>query len=590
MPCMLSFQPLAVENMEKYVRLKFREDETQVLVRDLESLCQAVRHEFGLHCQTFHLFYPDGESHPLTTLEALKNASDPVVRVIVDEPLPKTRSIAPASTNHGTPGEGGKTKERAIVTLKERWKIVEKKNGMQIHGIPTKITSLRDQEFGRLRISEIGESPIPGRYSPGKVLFLIGATGAGKTTLMSAMVNYVLGVKWEDDFRLRLMNTDEREEDPTSSQTDSITAYTIHPLAENENVMQTPSSITLVDTPGFLDTRGLKEDRTLIRHIHRFFTRCVDCLHRIGIVIPATTTRLTASQRFLYDQILSLFGQDVKNRFVLLSTFADHAEPPNLIAVMQSGISYRSSYQFNAGCLYSKSQGKSGMQELLWRMTMDNLQLLLKDLLSSDPIGLELTREVLVNREVLEKAIVRLQREVSLGLHNDVSRTPPLSGMSKLEDLKCRYEAIRQHRKRREAEKASMLQVAHDFKVKQLQVYNLLRRAHQSLQRLDEIALKRDPLTLVNFIDLLLQNEKNEKRPGWEVKVGALRNYRAAAFWMASLKTSGTDVDPFKHELGKLEAAGLKMVSSNDTESISLEFLDTPKGFLQSIRSLLSRK
>ena len=86
--------------MEKLVKLKFREDEAQVLVRDLESLRQAVRLEFGLHCQTFHLFHPDGESHPLTTFKALENASNPVVRVIVDEPLPRIRSIAPASTNN----------------------------------------------------------------------------------------------------------------------------------------------------------------------------------------------------------------------------------------------------------------------------------------------------------------------------------------------------------------------------------------------------------------------------------------------------------------------------------------------------------
>ena len=81
---------------------------------------------------------------------------------------------------------------------------------------------------------------------------LVGATGAGKSTLINGMVNYILGVDWEDDFRFKLI-ADEGGTSQAHSQTKTITAYTI-PHQQGSPFEHT---LTIVDTPGFGDTKGL---------------------------------------------------------------------------------------------------------------------------------------------------------------------------------------------------------------------------------------------------------------------------------------------------------------------------------------------
>ncbi|XP_039598930.1 verrucotoxin subunit beta-like, partial [Polypterus senegalus] len=41
---------------------------------------------------------------------------------------------------------------------------------------------------------------------PSKTVMVLGATGSGKSTMINGMVNYILGVKWKDDFRFKLIH------------------------------------------------------------------------------------------------------------------------------------------------------------------------------------------------------------------------------------------------------------------------------------------------------------------------------------------------------------------------------------------------
>jgi hypothetical protein len=100
-----------------------------------------------------------------------------------------------------------------------------------------------------------------------KTILLMGATGSGKTTWINAMINYVLGVEWDDPFRFKLVDEQVIGASQAHSQTQEVTAYDIH----HQNGFRIPFSLTIVDTPGFGDTKGMERDREITLAVEKFF-------------------------------------------------------------------------------------------------------------------------------------------------------------------------------------------------------------------------------------------------------------------------------------------------------------------------------
>ena len=53
----------------------------------------------------------------------------------------------------------------------------------------------------------------------------------------------------------------------------------------------------------------------------------------IGFVAPASLTRLTPTQIYIFDSLLSIFGNDVKENINFVLTFSDSQDPPVLSAI-----------------------------------------------------------------------------------------------------------------------------------------------------------------------------------------------------------------------------------------------------------------
>ncbi|XP_055015759.1 uncharacterized protein LOC129410853 [Boleophthalmus pectinirostris] len=99
-----------------------------------------------------------------------------------------------------------------------------------------------------------------------KTILLVGATGSGKSTLINTLVNFVMGVKFEDKVWFEVI-TDEKNKPQSESQTTAVSVYDIYGF-EGKTV---PYSLTIIDTPGYGDTRGLEHDDMVTKKLKDLF-------------------------------------------------------------------------------------------------------------------------------------------------------------------------------------------------------------------------------------------------------------------------------------------------------------------------------
>ncbi|CAG0882771.1 unnamed protein product [Darwinula stevensoni] len=288
-----------------------------------------------------------------------------------------------------------------------------------------------DMDFKSLvRKQEIGErGPDDGI---GKVLMLVGATGAGKSTLINGMVNYAYGVTWNDDFRFKLIGDEGNGKNQAQSQTKWVSAYVLH----KQLGMAFPYTLTLVDTPGFGDTKGMKRDDELKNQIEQFFSH---------------------GGYFGVDQLDGV----ALERMELLRK--GHA------SVRQHG------GEWLTGWMGAREVGQRPEEE---RSNASSL--------SSDE-----------NESEYENAASALPPEISLPPH---VRTPDDDHL--------------------------LTVLSEGFKREMGKFQELIKEAHASMHRIDEIALRPNPIEITNYIEMLIRKEFQEEQPGHSQRIKYLEEAR----------------------------------------------------------------
>lgn len=456
---------------------------------------------------------------------------------------------------------------------------------------------------------EIGSSNLSSR-KPERVLMMVGATGAGKSTLINGLANYVLGVKWEDSFRFQVI-TGEGDRSQAQSQTKQISAYTFHSTI-------LPYVLTIIDTPGFGDTDGIENDQYIAKQIKNFFSKKgIDQLHGIGFVAQASLARLTPTQKYIFDAVLSIFGKDIGDNIFLMTTFADASEPPVLVAA-KAEIPYKESFKFNNSAIFACNDTKDDFNHMFWKMGTTSFAHFISSFSHTTVKSLKMTREVLEERGKLETFTQSLQKQVHIGLSQldeieqekkvleqheaeinanknfnyrikvNKHRKIPLKGVyttncltcsftchdncafsndadkercsamsngncracpgkchwrshsntpyyfeyyddyedRTYDDLKIRYETAQLDRNKC----SSMISTNGAILVQlQVQLYSLLEQTRSSILRLDEIALRPNPLSDIEYIDLLIESETRTHKTGWQNRVKQYEKLRQDA-------------------------------------------------------------
>ena len=268
----------------------------------------------------------------------------------------------------------------------------------------------------RLRRVDVG---IKNDHAEEKVILTIGATGSGKTTLINALLNYIIRIEYTDDFRMKLIDENLRETQ-ARSMTRWITAYTIH----HQPWFNTNYTLTIIDTPGFGDTEGIERDNEVMAQIRHFFSSAnkykSDHIDIIGFVASSAAARLTLTQNYILETVLSIFGKDIEENIYMLLKFADAQQPQILAALQRAGVPYQQYFKFNNAVLFHSKKDSDEDEELFYRITWKqaykNFDFFMKEVKQVESKTLDLSAEVLQKRHKLEMVAHNTQSNIQVYL------------------------------------------------------------------------------------------------------------------------------------------------------------------------------
>ncbi|KAG8013720.1 hypothetical protein GBF38_015722 [Nibea albiflora] len=317
------------------------------------------------------------------------------------------------------------------------------------------------------------------------------------------MINYVVGVEWNDKLRFKLT-------DNAHSQTSEVTVYKLN----HQDGFKIDHSLTIVDTPGF---GGRERDEEIAEQLRNVFCarhglREIDA---VCFVAQAALARLTPTQKYVFDSVLSIFGKDVAENIRVLVTFADGRRPPVLEAINAAGVPCPKSkdglpvhFKFNNSALFADNRSSAagsksedddddeGFDQMFWNMGTKSMKKFFNAFTEKKPM----TMEVLRDRHDLEGHYEHLLKELFLFDYKSYPENtllPAIENESLMANDEHLYYLV------------ETIKICTDY-----------------LTSLKKKTLKTNLLSTSEYTDFLIQREQSEAKSGWKQRVEFLMNMR----------------------------------------------------------------
>eukprot|EP01084_Bolivina_argentea_P006457 12255_1 len=245
-----------------------------------------------------------------------------------------------------------------------------------------------------------------------RTILMVGETGTGKTTTINSMMNYLYDAQFNGNrYQLIYEQFDDKKE--TDSQTSKVSVYYLTPTTIDY-------TLTIIDTPGFgnVGKQGIEFDQIIVKQLKTLFETDVTEIDGICFVVKASQNKLTERQKYVFREVINIFGKNVANNIILLFTYSDHSIPNGLAAVNNNNpkIPHRDKYFKYNNDAFTFDNNIIETKRIQWNKGMETFGDFFEEITKLETQSLQLSKQVLDCRNSLKHAIKDFQIQLKHGL------------------------------------------------------------------------------------------------------------------------------------------------------------------------------
>ena len=174
---------------------------------------------------------------------------------------------------------------------------------------------------------------------------------------------------------------------------------------------------------GFDDTREISFAKNILDKIEDTLRKKIDNLNAICFVVQSSNTRLTVFQKYIFNSIMNLFGDDIAENFIAMITFFDGGKIAIYDDLLEKGSGFDLvkdkikgdwCFKFNNSAIFSENGNdySDKFNENFWNLGMLSFAKFMNKLISLPQKSLSQSREVLNQRKQINLKIKSLKNEL----------------------------------------------------------------------------------------------------------------------------------------------------------------------------------